>query len=55
MVWVALKLMGQSQMAIREGSAVDGVKGVEEVERTNHDFMCHALYAKSDNRSRISG
>lgn len=54
MVWVALKPMGQSRMAIREGSVADGVKGVEGVERMNHNITCHALYAKSDNRSRIS-
>lgn len=55
MVWVALKLMGRPRKAIREGSAAEGVKEVEEAERLNHDVTYNALHTKSDNRSIKSG
>ena len=45
--------MGHPRKAIREGSAVQGVREVEEAERTNHDVTCNALYAKSDNRDMV--
>ena len=41
--------------AIREGSGVEGVKEVEEVERLNHDFTCNAQQARSDDRRMICG
>ena len=55
MVWVELKLMGRFRKAIREGSAVDGVKEVEVAEQMNHDITHNVLCAKSDNKHRISG
>ena len=55
MVWVALKLTGRPRKGIKEGSAVEGVNGVEEVELLNHDATCNVLNAKSDDRSMIFG
>ena len=49
---MALKLTGQSQKAIREGSEVDGVRELEEAERMIHDVTCNA---NSTDRNRISG
>lgn len=55
MVWVELlRLMGQPRKAIREGSAVEGVKEVEEAGRMNHDVTCSARDANSDDRRMIS-
>ena len=50
---MALKLMGRPRKAIREGSAVEGVKEVV-AERLNPDVTCDALHAKSDDRSETS-
>ena len=46
--------MGQPLKAIREGSAVEGVKEVEEAERMNHDVTCRAWDVKSNDRRIIS-
>lgn len=48
MVWVARKLMGRPRKAIREGSAVEGIKEAEQAERLNHDVTCTALHPKRD-------
>lgn len=53
MVWVALKLMGRPRKAIREGSAVEEVREVEEAERLNHDVTCSVLHAKGNDKSII--
>lgn len=37
--------MGRPLKVTREGSVVEGVKEVEEVERLNHDVMCNARNA----------
>ena len=47
--------MGRPRKAIKEGSAVEGVKEVEEPERLNHDVTCNARDAKSDDRRMRSG
>ena len=47
--------MGQPRKAIREGSAVEGVKEVEEAERMNNEFTCSARDDNSDDRRMISG
>lgn len=46
--------MGQPRKAIREGSAVEGVKEAEVVGRLNHDCTRNALHVKGEDRSMIS-
>ena len=46
--------MGRPRKAIREGSAVEEVKGVEGGEQLNLDYTRRALHAKSADTCTVS-